>query len=167
MELLSQSYARRRTGPRHRSFRPFPKVNGLHFQGYDGKEDQLASVMSVSPAFLEGTRVSTDGVFNGSHLLLKAQKTTGNPIYILVCQEGWLYLGCISRQEEKEGKSNNPPSFNFTTEVALALVQDRLSLGDRKKIVAAVLTHFMGTPNWERLNAYDAEKKRRAEGRWV
>lgn len=130
-------------------------MNGIKIRGYSGSEDRLAKVISVSPAFLEGFLVTTDGVFNGSNLVVTGEGPTGNPLYLLVCEDGWLYLRPTKRDER--GK----PMSTYTAEVAANLGNVRLSLGDRKRIVGAVLKHFMGTPDWERMEAYEAELRRR------
>jgi hypothetical protein len=114
-------------------------------------EDQLAYVTSVSPAFVKDLRVSTDGIFNCSHLLITAESVWQDPIYLLVCMQGWRYLRRMRPPEKKSGG----PSFAYS--VKEATHHDLLSVGDRKMIVMRVLEHFVGRLDWKNMRPWDVE----------
>ena len=128
-----------------------PAAASPTYRCYDATENALREVGRVMPAMVTGTGVSTDRVSDGWHLVVEVTTQRGEEFAILVCRRGWWPLGRAASQTQP---TPGGPVFSYSTQAPYAARILRLSIGDRQKIVAAVLEQFMGPADWDKLQAW-------------
>lgn len=90
------------------------------------------------------------------HLLVAVTTLAGDEGHILVCDRGWMPLSTLDPYEEVGERNNSrgwTVKFEYSTSAGAAMRCLRLSYGDKRKIVAAILNRFMGKWENDRNNA--------------